>query len=310
MRCNNIEFVQSLEDILTLLRAELHMSGIKLLEKDPRQSGNNLQCQCIYHGGGNERKPSAGIRMTDGIFHCFACDTTVGLDEFISNCFGYSDHGAYGWSWLLQNFIYIQTEYESNDKVSDTISYVTETELDSYRYEHPYWEERGITDPDLKEFFDLGYDKETKCITMPDRDIDGNCLFVARRSVHTKWFNYPAGVQKNCYGIYELYQYETFPSEVWITESMIDCLRLWQVGKFAVALNGVGNKQQYQELNEMPCMSFVLATDMDEAGQRARDRLRKYVRGKLLYEANMPKGRKDIGECTDDEILGIKPTIL
>ena len=314
MRIKNHEFIQSLDDMLSQLRAELHLEGIKLLEKDPRQSGNNVQIQCPYHSNGRERKPSMGIRKDTGICHCFTCDTTVGLDEFISNCFGYNDNGYYGWSWLLKNFLFIQGEfnveidYSSSDNSVDTCDYVSDEELDRYRFEHSYWAKRGITDSDLKEFFDLGYDKETKCITMPVRDVDGNCLFVARRSVKTKFFNYPSGVTKPVYGIYELYYGDEFPNEVWITESIIDCLRLWQVGKFACALNGLGTKLQYQELNDMPCVSFVLATDMDEAGQRARKKLRDNIKGHLIYEVYFE--HKDIGEMTDEEILQLKPTLF
>lgn len=43
MIIKNVEIVQPLEDILSQLRAELHMKGIKLLEKDPRESGHNIQ---------------------------------------------------------------------------------------------------------------------------------------------------------------------------------------------------------------------------------------------------------------------------
>ena len=322
MIIKNVEIVQPLEDVLSQLRAELHMKGIKLLEKEPRESGHNIQCQCIYHGNGQERKPSFGLDKRTGVGHCFACDATVGLDEFISNCFGYNDSGAYGWSWLIQNFVTLEkgenrvvklkisTNRNSVADINSSIEVVSEEELDSYRYYHPYWEKRGITDNDLIEFFDLGYDKNSKSITMPVRDIDGNCLFVARRSIYTKFFSYPSGSTKPLYGLYELYQYPEFPKEVWITESIIDCLRLWQNGKFAVALNGLGTTLQYRQINEMPCISVVLATDMDEAGQKARVKLRNKIRGKLIYEVFLPEGRKDIGECTDEEIISLVPSIL
>lgn len=314
MIIKNIEIVQPLEDVLSQLRVELHVEGIKLLEKDPRESGNNIQIQCPYHSAGQERKPSMGIRKDTGICHCFTCDTTVGLDEFISNCFGYNDSGAFGWNWLLKNFVSLEVEnrhYEMPNNSEEDISYVSEEELDSYRYYNEYWDERGITDKDLIERFDLGYSFDEEMITMPDRDIHGNCLFVAKRSVNYKYFNYPAGAKKNCYGIYELYQLDEFPKEVWITESMIDALRLWQVGKFACALNGLGNQQQIRELLAMPCRTFILATDMDEAGQKARDRLYFRLRNrKILYEVFLPDGRKDIGECTDEEIISLVPSIL
>lgn len=319
MIIKNVEIVQPLEDVLSQLRAELHMKGIKLLEKEPRESGHNIQCQCIYHSGGNERKPSFGLDKRTGVGHCFACDATVGLDEFISNCFGYNDSGAYGWSWLIQNFVTLEkgenrvvklkisTNRSSVADINSSIEVVSEEELDSYRYYNEYWDERGITDKDLIEKFDLGYSPSEKMITMPNLNKEGQCEFVAKRSVNTKFFSYPANVSKMCFGIYQLYQLEEFPKEVWIVESMIDALRLWQTGRFACALNGLGNERQFRELTEMPCRCFILATDMDEKGQEARDRIKKYVKHKFFKEAIIP--HKDIGECTDEEIEEIEVTI-
>lgn len=316
MTINNVDFAQSLEDILALLRTELHSRGIKLLEQEPKESGHNIQCQCIYHSNGQERKPSMGIDKNTGVVHCFTCQTTVGLPEFISNCFGYNDDGAHGWSWLLQNFISMERgsrHFEvsfsrGNNSVRDLgiQNYVTEEELDKYRYYHKYWETRGITEDWLIEFFDLGYDIVTKCITMPNHNKDGQCEFVAKRSVKTKFFSYPSGSAKPVYGIYQLYQLDEFPKQVWITESMIDCLRLWQVGKFACALNGLGTQSQFKDLSDMPCRAFVLATDNDEAGHNARKRIKNSVKHKLFYEAIIPTHRKDIGEMTDEEILNME----
>ena len=315
MTINNVEFAQPLEDILALLRAELHSRGIQLLEQTPKESGHNIQMQCIYHGNGKERKPSMGIDKNTGMCHCFACQTTVNLPEFISNCFGYNDGGTKGWNWLLKNFVYLEKGDARHVKIDcsrgnsgirdlGVQNYVTEEELDSYRYEHPYWEKRGITEDWLIELFDLGYSPSEKMITMPNHNKEGKCEFVAKRSVKTKFFNYPADVSKMCYGIYQLYQLDEFPREVWIVESMIDALRLWQVGKFACALNGLGNERQFKELTEMPNRAFILATDMDEAGQKARARIRKNVKHKLFYDAMIP--HKDIGECSDDEIENIE----
>ena len=65
--------------------------------------------------------------------------------------------------------------------------------------------ERGLTDEVIEEF-DIGYDKDTRCITFPVRDKSGGTLFVARRSVDTKYFNYPKEAEKPLYGLFELYQ--------------------------------------------------------------------------------------------------------
>lgn len=152
----------------------------------------------------------------------------------------------------------------------------------------------------------FGYDKYTNCITFPIKDRYGNCLFIARRHTKSKWFNYPNSVEKPVYGLYELYKLSEFPKEVYICESMIDALTLWAVSKPAVALNGLGTLYQYKQLNELPCRKFILATDNDISGQKARQNLRKNLKGKLITEIVLPTNRKDINECEWNEIENLK----
>lgn len=326
MKINDVEFNAELEEILTELQNQLALNGIALLQK-MKPSGNDIMVQCPYHGDGQEKRPSAGIRKSDGIFHCFACGETHTLPEVISHCFGKDMFGDFGWRWLLQNFGTVSTEERKDVRLdfdrhyisnrTDNRNYVTEEELDSYRYFHPYMYERGLTD-EVIEMFDIGYDSRSNCITFPVRDVQGRCLFVARRSVSYKFFNYPKGVEKPLYGLYELYMcdypdgYEDydgtwhnishFPTEVIVTESMLDALSFWTIGKHAVALNGLGNDLQFKQLRELPCRKIILATDMDERGLTARKRIRANIKNKLITEYFFPKGRKDANDCTKEEL--------
>lgn len=307
MIINDIEFNASLWDILTELRSQLQTNGINLLGS-MKQSGHNIQVCCPYH---NERRPSAGIDMNTGIFHCFACQEVRSLEEVISHCFGYENDFVFGWNWLLKNFLTISIEERKIipldlDRnvlynVSESKEYVSDEELDKYRYIHPYMYKRGLTD-EVIETFDIGYDKDTRCITFPVRDKSGGTLFIARRSVNSKFFNYPKEAEKSLYGLYELYQQRTFPSEIIITESMLDALSFWTVQKYAVALNGLGNELQFRQLRELPCRMLILCTDMDEAGMKARARIKKNVTNKIITEYILPEGRKDANECTPEEL--------
>lgn len=314
----------SCEDMVYELQRQLHINKIPYLHKI-QDSGKNIMITCPYHGNGQERRPSAGIRKIDGLFHCFACGQAHTLPEVISYCFGKDDmFGRWGMKWILKNFSTVQVEERKDVEIdlernnisnkSDVLdssnnnqpNYVSEEELDSYRYYHEYWTKRGITDENIIELFDLGYDKRTDEIIMPNYNKDGNCVFIARRSIKSKRFSYPKNVEKIVYGIYQLYQLIDFPKDVYITESMIDCIYLWQFGKYACALNGLGTQQQFNELNKMPCRHFILATDNDEAGIRARGVIRNNLKNKLITEVLLPYGRKDINECTKDEILNLQ----
>ena len=279
------------EEILNVLRQALHTKGIDRFAKI-FPSGNNVMTNCPFHKEGQERKPSFGINAKDGICHCFGCGWVGSIQEMISNCFGYDDMGLYGSRWLIRNFLTISVEERpdieldmSRGRKEVQREYVSEEELDEYRYYHDYWTKRGIVSDWILNLFDLGYDRKTQCITFPIRDIKGRCLFVARRSVNSKFFNYPEGAEKPLYGLYELHQHSQDRYEnIIVCESMLDALTCWEYGRYAVALNGLGNDIQYKQLSELPTRELILATDMDEAGIRARDRLKKKVKGKIIRE--------------------------
>ena len=324
MIINDVQFNCELEDILTELISQLRANGINLIQKH-KDGPTHIQICCPYHANGMERRPSAGLRKSDGIFHCFACNETHSLSEVISHCFGQDDDvvGKFGWQWLLRNFATVQVE-ERKDVELDlrrpdfmtkclniyvSPKYVSEEELDKYRYFHPYMYKRGLTD-EIIELFDIGYDKDTDCITFPVRDVNGNTLFIARRSVKSKFFNYPNGVEKPLYGLYELLKFQYNRGgiqEVIVCESMLDALSFWTVGKYAVALNGVESELQIKQLKELPCRKIILATDSDEKGMLARQRIRKKIGNrKLITEYIFPKGRKDANECTKEELLSLE----
>ena len=310
MLINNIPFGADCGDVIAELRSQLALNNIPMLG-NVRDTPDNIMVSCPYHKGGQERRPSAGIKKSDGTFHCFTCGETHSLQEVISFCFGHTDDivGAFGWEWLLKNFLTVGIEERKSIDLDferrylgkfDVPELVSEEELDKYREYHTYMWKRKMT-PEVVDVFDIGFDAETDCITFPVRNLAGQTLFVARRSVHSKFFNYPSGVVKPVYGLYELSRLSPYPNEVIICESMIDAITCWVYGKPAVALNGLGNDLQFDQLNKMPCRKFVLATDSDEAGQKARKRLRKYLSGKLITEFVFPPGRKDINDLSKEE---------
>lgn len=329
------------QSVLDMLKFDLAQHGVDRFHIF-RNNGENIQTNCPFHKGGQERKPSFGINGEKDKCHCFSCGWAGTIEEMISELYGYQDEGKFGKRWLIKRFNTVEIETRPNimedfkndsnalyssifnrsNRCSDRIlcgrtrqvrlndeteqSEITEEELDKYRYIHPYMYERKMDDRVI-EIFDVGYDKETECITFPIRDKNGNCLYIARRSVNTKFFSYPQGVEKPLYGLYELYQLAEFPKEIYICESMIDAITIWtHCDKYAVALNGLGNDLQFSQLNDMPNRTFILATDNDSAGIKARIRLKKYITNKIIKEIILPSNRKDINECTCNEFENIK----
>lgn len=346
-KLNNLPILADEIDILMELKNQLALNGVYRF-KEFKTITNHIQFNCPMHKDGQEKSPSCGITTTDikyndgkivpaGTVHCFTCGYTANLNEMISNLFGYDDNGLFGNQWLAKNFVTLSVEnrpelkldldrHKKNKNIKDVTkttnpqNYITEEELDSYRYIHPYMYTRKLTD-EIIELFDIGYDDKStikasdghinnyRCITFPNRDENGNVVFIARRSVDIKFFHYPKNVIKPVYGIWEIKQYykdKEFPKEIIICESMLDCLVFWTVGKPAVALNGLGTSEQFKQLRNLPCRKFILCTDSDKAGMNARQRIKAGLKGKLVTQYILPTGRKDANDCTSEELLNMK----
>ena len=324
MQIDNLILNATVYDIVSELKRQLAEHKIYYFAKI-KDSGDDLMICCPYHKDGKERKPSMGIRKSDGLCHCFACGVTRSLPELISDCFGTKDL-TFGYKWLVKNFSGYEVE-ERGDIILDYsrtnnadvhnvgTAKITEEELDSYRYTHPYMYKRGLTDEIIEEF-DIGYDKKTDSITFPVKDINGRCLFVARRTIKYKRFYLPKNLEKPIYGLYEVNNISVAASddlidEVWVCEGLFDCLRLWCNYHYAVAGFGcLFSDYQIRQLESLPTRKLVLALDNDEAGRQATERLKSKIKCKIISTVVLPKGRKDIGECTDEEIMNLQENFL
>lgn len=307
---DDIPILENEMTILETLREELHHRGIDKLNVI-KQTHGNIQVCCPIHKDGLERKPSCGINLNSsngtsvGTVHCFTCGYVASFKEFVSDCFGYNDKGEYGKRWILENFVSMETEKRKSfslnlSRVKPKQVFVTEEELDTYRYFHPYMYKRKLTD-EIIEKFDVGYDKENQCITFPVWDEKGRCVFVARRSVKTKFFNYPKEVSKPIYGLNFI---DKDITSVVVCESMINALTCWTWGIPSIALIGTGSFEQYPILQNCHIRKFLLALDPDDAGDKGRQRFRKNVKGKMIVDLQIPEG-KDVNDLTEDEFVHI-----
>lgn len=311
------------EDIINVLSAELAQKGMQRFSI-VRHNGENLQTNCPFHKGGQERKPSFGINGEKDKCHCFACGWFGSIEEMISEIFGYMDDGKYGKRWLIKRFNSIEIEtrpnimegfnFETrnrniitkNERICKVVQKqgnnkaeqqeITEEELDKYRYIHPYMYQRGLTD-EIIERFDIGYDREREEITFPVADLSGTVRFIAGRSVKGKFFRLPKSLDKPVYLGYEFVsgRYKV----AYVTESFLNCLTCWKYGKPAMALIGTGNEKQYEILNKLPVRTYILAFDPDEAGRKATERFRKNVHGKIIQELQYPDNR-DINDLQEE----------
>lgn len=307
------------QSILDMLKFDLAQHGVNRFHIF-RNNGDNVQTNCPFHKNGQERKPSFGVNGEIDKCHCFSCGWAGTIEEMISELYGYQDEGKFGKRWLIKRFNTVEIETrpnimegfhgrqidaynrDRNDNIrsgannSDSAGYIREQELDKYRYIHPYMYERGLTD-EIIERFDIGYDKTRNEITFPVRDIEGRCVFVAGRSVKSKFFRLPKGMDKPIYQGYRFF-YGSY-KVAYITESFLNCLTCWKYDKPSMAMIGTGNKKQYEILNKLPVREYILAFDPDEAGRKAKERFRKNVHGKIIKELVYTDNR-DINDLQEE----------
>lgn len=317
------------------------LESMKILKK-ARATGDWYMVHCPFHGNGQEKKPSCGVLLRDqvkggnvyhaGMFHCFACGTTLNMPQAIEQLLKERQISTSGTKWLEENVPGFVSSYDKGESLlPDEISrpfmdkfavadlrlraqfkqqYVTEEELAKYRFTIQYMYDRKLTDEIIAKY-DVGFDmhhippgrsKELPCVTFPVRDIQGRTLFFCRRSVQGKYFNYPQDVVKPVYGIYEL---PKNAETVIICESCFNCLTAVAYGYNAVALLGTSNSYQMDQLRKLGAKEFVICLDGDEAGRKGTAKLKKALsETHLVWTMHMPPG-KDANDCTKEEFDAI-----
>jgi len=283
-------------EVLEELRRQCALNGLFIF-KTFKNSGDNIMTTCPFHKGGQERRPSFGISRVNMLCHCFACGWAGTLEDMISQVFGKYDDGDFGRKWLSKNFLtvsvetrkplYLNLSRQHSSSMTNNPGF-TEEELDKYRYYHPYMYERGLTHEIIEEF-DVGYDKDTDCLTFPVYHHDSAPAFIARRSVRYKFFHYPRGTEKPVYAAEKIIQKPA--NKVMICESILNALTGWKYGVPSVALMGTGTDFQYKILRMLPVRHYVIATDPDDAGQKAAMKLRNALKDcKIITQLDIPKG--------------------
>lgn len=312
------------------------LSSLNLIRVN-RRIGNYMNIYCPFHNDGQERRPSCGVLITtetrngqtypEGWYHCFTCGYAKPMKQAVEDIIAQHPISQSDYEWLkseisdLSNDVEFDTllpndiaESFMNKYAIDYISkhehpqptFISEEELAKYRYTVPYMYERKLTDEVIAEY-DVGVDLNwipegrktpVPCITFPVRDAEGRTLFLCRRSIKGKIYNYPPGSSKPVYGI------DRVPpncKSLLICESCINALTARVYGYYAVALLGTGNAYQLSQLKQLGVPEFVICTDGDEAGRKAANKLKRSLSNtSLVWTIPMPDG-KDLNDLSKEE---------
>ena len=277
------------------------------------ESGDDILTQCPFHGFGNERHPSFGLchnraNPNYGKYHCFACDARGTIVSLVNHLSNKNPNDGYGIDFIRSvsdvSFIDRSGNVTLAPRESMKPEQVTEVELLSYRSSSvPYLTEERHIKPIIQRAFDTGYDPVTNAVTFPVKRVDGSVAFVVRRSIDKKWYNYPAGVDKPVYGVFEFYKIvprnSIFARKVVLVESVINAQTLWGYGIPAWALLGTGSQAQIEFLNSTDIREYILCLDGDKAGQAGTEKLKKQLHARTSVIPMLPgKDVNDLDEYT------------
>lgn len=294
-------------------------------------SGNESRPSC---GVSLINSYEGGKQRLAGTFNCFVCgphSLTDGITEILHN----HNVDKSGSDWLKENIegysdIAADSEFDRllpdetviklNDqiarnkaalenlqkKLNTTTEYVSEEELAKYRFTVPYMYERKLTDAVI-DLYDVGYDGDwhpngrknpVPCITFPVRDLNKRTIFLCRRSIQGKFFNYPSGAKKPIYGL------EVIPNncnQLLIMESCFNVLTARVYGYYAIGLLGTGDSYQLEKIKQLGAKEIIIALDPDFAGDKGSNRIRKALSNvAIITKMYFPEG-KDANDCTKEE---------
>lgn len=179
--------------------------------------------------------------------------------------------------------------------------------LKNYEHSHPYLSQiRGIHE-DCQRMFMIGYDKERKGISIPLFDKDGQLVNIKFRSVvGKKFWYYGIGepVRNHLWGLHRVNELQA--DRVFIVESEIDAMNLWQIDVPAIATMGSSLTKQQRDLllGSDFIKEIVIMTDNDKAGRNLGRQIYEELNGFFSVEvAKIPDPYKDVNDLPPNLLL-------
>jgi DNA primase len=281
------------------IRRVLNGAGIEI----EAEFGNDFIVFCPYHN--NSRTPAGEVAKDSGLFFCFGCQVTKGLEEFIMHMTGrtYFETVRYIKSKetetniesVVSKAMYAPPDFVQYDEV--LIKRLNNQALESPRAMR-YYAGRSLSEDSVKKF-SLGYSEKQDMVTIPVHSPDGMTIGFVGRSVEGKEFKNTPGLPKSKI-LFNLHRVKS-SSIVYVVESSFDAIRLDQVGFPAVATLGANVSVSQVKLLEKYFNSVILVADNDEAGAIMKDKLIEKL-GSLVSVINIDKKYKDIGDMDDEAI--------
>lgn len=266
---------------------------------DPRNKGDHVMVKCPFHAGGNERTPSCGVNLTKprvpvGQYHCLACKAKGSWNKFAAAT------GLKGFNAADQiNDIYSFSISDTSKKENQKIKKEDYTNL-------AYWPKKKIwrkIEPRIVRMYEGSQPEnpwfEDDFLYFPviiNKDYVGGIYARKVVSKQTKeqglssYINTSGSWMKQALFGYNIAKKQRGP--LWIVEGPRDVMKTRQVGGRAVGLCGAYiSDRKIRLIEALDPPVIVIATDPDEAGNKARKTLEEKLTNFPVIHAKFPTGK-------------------
>lgn len=216
---------------------------------------------------------------------------------------------TYSTMYIPADNLELKFNLESENSSSQPLD---KSRLDQYKFRHPYLEEKRGIEERYQLGFSVGYDRKLGAVTFPWLDKHGELVNIKFRSVTDKRFWYLAEgqyIKNHLYGMNHVIRKGS--TRVFIVESEIDCITLWQSGFPAIAMGGANlTKRQKRLILQSPIETLVLATDNDEAGELIARSISEQLNGWVqIQTVDLPDEAKDVNDLSRDELVAVAEAV-
>lgn len=275
---------------------------------------------CPFH---TDRSASFAI-SEEGLYICYSaqCGATGNLYKLLTTIGGYDHKQAVdliGSAPIIGDASRIEDvpRYEERKQALKAAKALEMSEVLVAAYSGiipKYMVERGFTIPVLRTF-EIGFDRGSRQVVIPIRDVDKKLVGLVRRSVDPEaQRRYIIDVPQGDRGALLFNIHRIRGRAVTLVEGPLDCMWLWQKGiRNGVALLGSSLTNAQEAQLKARFDTFLLCLDMDASGRAATEkiipRLRKW--GDVFVAANLPKGKDaqdntglDLWKCLRAKVPG------
>lgn len=266
----------------------------------------HLSVHCPYHH--NVNTPAGEISKELGLFYCFSCHKTAQFVDYLCKAATLTHFQAMrlieGKKVKLNlddeiRSLFVEKEIPAVS--DDLIEGMHKNAMASDRA-LSFFAGRGISEESIIRH-KFGYSAKQDMITMPFKSPNGDrYIGFEGRSVEGKRFKAQGPKTKTLFNLNNV----MWSKSVFVTESIMDCILLEQVGASAVAKMGTGVGQRQVDLLTKYFNKIYIVQDNDTsqndfAGQMSAKKLLDKI-GKRGIIVVPPKGCKDVGDMSNEQI--------